>query len=46
MTECASRFPVVVVSARRDRELIEEDLREGYISPEGAQRDYGFEAPK
>ena len=27
----------------RERELIEEDLREGYITPDGARRDYGFE---
>ncbi|MBV9758139.1 MAG: hydantoinase B/oxoprolinase family protein, partial [Alphaproteobacteria bacterium] len=29
---------------QRDPALIEEDLREGYISPGGAQRDYGFDA--
>ncbi len=28
----------------RDRALIEEDLREGYISAEGARRDYDFSA--
>ena len=27
----------------RDRAMIEEDLREGYITPEGARRDYGVE---
>ncbi len=27
----------------REREMIEEDLREGYITPEGAKRDYGVE---
>ena len=27
----------------RERERIEEDLREGYITPEGAKRDYGVE---
>ena len=26
---------------KRDRALIEEDLREGYITPEAALRDYG-----
>lgn len=29
---------------QRDRALIEEDLREGYISTEGARRDYDFTA--
>jgi N-methylhydantoinase B/oxoprolinase/acetone carboxylase alpha subunit len=27
----------------RDREMIEEDLREGYVSPESAARNYGYE---
>ena len=27
----------------RQRAMIEEDLREGYITPEGARRDYGVE---
>ena len=27
----------------REREMIEEDLREGYITREGARRDYGVE---
>ena len=27
----------------RERERIEEDLREGYITQEGARRDYGVE---
>jgi N-methylhydantoinase B len=30
--------------ATRDTHLIEEDLREGLITPEGAARDYGFRA--
>ena len=28
--------------AARESELIEEDLREGWITPEGARRDYGY----
>ncbi len=28
---------------RRDRELIESDLRNGYITSEGARRDYGYD---
>jgi 5-oxoprolinase (ATP-hydrolysing)/N-methylhydantoinase B len=27
----------------RDREMIEEDLREGYVSPDSAARNYGYE---
>ncbi|MGH7211810.1 MAG: hypothetical protein ACREF1_10165, partial [Acetobacteraceae bacterium] len=30
--------------AQRDPALVAEDLREGYISAEGASRDYGFAA--
>ena len=27
----------------RDRAMIEEDLREGYVSPASAARDYGYD---
>ena len=30
-------------AAERAREMIAEDLREGWITPEGARRDYGYE---
>lgn len=29
--------------AERDRALVERDLRDGYVTPEGARRDYGHE---
>lgn len=29
--------------AKRDREAIERDIIEGYVTPEGAKRDYGYE---
>ena len=28
---------------KRDPAAIRSDLREGYVTPEGAKRDYGFE---
>ena len=31
--------------ADRDPERLREDLRDGYVTPEGAKRDYGVEAP-
>jgi N-methylhydantoinase B/oxoprolinase/acetone carboxylase alpha subunit len=31
-------------TAKRDRAAIENDLAEGYISPERANRDYGYRA--
>jgi N-methylhydantoinase B/oxoprolinase/acetone carboxylase alpha subunit len=29
----------------RARDLVEEDVREGFVSPEAAARDYGYRAP-
>ena len=31
---------------QRERAMVENDLREGYISAEGAKRDYGYDAPR
>ena len=46
-----SRFPAVSVSALEEKPesegqkmVLEEDLREGYVTPEAARRDYGYDA--
>ena len=31
--------------AERDPGRLREDLRDGYVTPEGAKRDYGVEVP-